>query len=46
VEFTIGDPDESFEFTASVGALDNLIAAATEAREAAGAARQAAEQPE
>ncbi|HEX5402335.1 MAG TPA: hypothetical protein VFX16_08545 [Pseudonocardiaceae bacterium] len=45
VEFTIGDPDESFEFTASIGALDNLIAAATEAREVAGIAYQAA-QPE
>ncbi|HEY1573209.1 MAG TPA: hypothetical protein VGG05_17845 [Pseudonocardiaceae bacterium] len=35
VEFTIGDPDESFELSATVGALDNLIAVATEAREAA-----------
>lgn len=35
VEFTIGDPDESFELSTTIGALDKLIAVATEAREAA-----------
>jgi hypothetical protein len=45
VEFTIGDTDESFEFATSVDALDKLIATATEAREVARIARQAAGKP-
>lgn len=32
-QFTVGDPDESFEFMVSPGAMDNLIKTMTEARE-------------
>lgn len=41
VEFTIGDPDESFELS-TLPASDNLIAVAVQAREAARAAERRA----
>jgi hypothetical protein len=41
VDFTIGDPDENFELSTSPGALDNLIATATEAREVVRVAQEA-----
>lgn len=40
VEFTVGDTDESFEFTTSPGALDKLIATAIAARQIVRAAAE------